>query len=372
MTRELFNWEEKRELSGQRNGTKVTGVGLAISPYSAGSAGMDGLLIIRPDGRITIHSGVGNLGTGSVFDTAMAAAEALNAEWDEVEVVWGDTSRGLAWASIQAGSQTTHAHTRANYAAGLAARRMLQEIAANDLGGSPDNYDLDGTRVFRTGSPGVGMTYAQAAQRAIELGGRYSGEELPESLDEMTVRAVQDHLVGQGLVAAATDEFSFDGASRSTCVAAAVVEVDVETGQLDIKELVLVADVGRVLNPRSLKAQAHGGVLQGISQAMFEHWAYDLRWGVNQNKRFHTAKPIPIQNIPESFTFAALDIPDPESPIGSRGIGEPPVGAGGGVIMSAVIDALGIYINRSPVTPDKILNAIEGATTGYTTLQTHV
>ena len=372
LTRELFNWDEKRELSGRRNGSKVTGVGLAISPYSAGSSGMDGLLVIRPDGRLTIHSGIGNLGTASVFDTSMAAAEVLGVPWEEVEVVWGDTDLALPWSSLQAGSQTTHAHTRANLAAGLQAKQRLQEIAAMDLGGAPENYDVGGGRVFRMGSPQVGMGFGEAAARAIELGGRYDGHELAESLDEMTVRAVQDHLVGEGLVAAATDEFSHEGASRSTVVAAGVVEVDVETGEFELLELTAVADCGTVLNPVNLRGQVNGGVNQGISQARFEKWGYDLRWGVNQNKRLHTAKPITIMNTPLDFRFAAVDIPDRENPVGSRGIGEPPVGAGAGVIVSAIYDAIGIYINRTPVTPDKILNALEGGATGYTTLQTHV
>ena len=371
MTRDLFNWDEKKLLSGQRNGSKVTGVGVAISPYSAGSSGMDGLLIIRPDGQLTVHSGIGNLGTSSVFDTSMAAAEVLGVDWDEVEVLWGDTDLALPWSSMQGGSQTTHAHTRANYAAGLLAKRLLQEIAAGDLGGAPENYDVGGGRVFRMGSPSVGMTFGQAAQRAIELGGRYDGHELNESLDEMTARGAGT-LAGQGLVAAATDEFSHEGQTRSTVVAAGVVEVDIETGEFELLELTAVADCGTVLNPRNLKGQVNGGINQGISQARFEKWGYDLRWGVNQNKRLHTAKPITIMNTAKSFQFAAVDIPDRENPVGSRGIGEPPVGAGAGVIVSAIYDAIGIYINRTPVTPDKILNALEGGATGYTTLQTHV
>ncbi len=372
MGRELFNWDEKRLLSGQRNGSKVTGVGVAISSYSAGSSGYDGMLIIRPDGQLTIHSGVGNLGTHSVFDTCMAAAEVLRHDWDEVEVVWGDTSKGLPWSASQGGSQTTHAHTRANHACGLQAKRKLQEIAAVDLGGAPENYDVGGGRVFRMGSPSVGMTFAQAAQRAIELGGAYDGHELDDSLEEMTVRAVQEHLTGQGLVAAATDEFSHEGATRSTVVAFSVIEIDQETGEIEVKEVTAVADCGTVLNPRSLKAQVSGGLLQGMSQARFEKWGYDLRWGVNQNKRLHTAKPISIMNGPLEFEFAAVDIPDRENPVGSRGIGEPPVGAGAAVVLSAIQDAIGMPITRTPVSPDKILNALEGGATGYTTLQTHV
>ena len=204
------------------------------------------------------------------------------------------------------------------------------------------------------------MGFGEAAGRAIELGGRYDGHELAESLNEMTVRAVEDHLVGEGLVAAATDEFSHEGASRSTVAAFAVVEVDTETGDFEIPELVAVADCGTVLNPRSLMAQVSGGLLQGMSQARFEKWGYDLRWGVNQNKRFHTAKPITIMNSPLDFRFAAVDIPDRENPVGSRGIGEPPVGAGAAVVLNAVYDAIGVYLDRTPLSIDKILNAPRG------------
>jgi len=371
MGRERFRWDEKKLLSGQVNGSKVTGVGVAYSPYVGGSRGMDGLLVIRPDGRVTIHTGIGNLGTHSLFDTAMAAAEVLRLEWDDVEVVWGDTSKGLPWSSSQSGSQTTHAHTRANLAAGTDAKEKLQEIAAMDLGGNPADYDVDGVRVFRSANPSVGMTFGQAAQRAIELGGKYDGHELPEDLDGMTVASAQ-MLVGQGLVGAARDNYGGEGALWSSVVSFALVEVDRETGAFEIKELTSIADVGTVLNPRNLEAQTYGGVLQGMSQARFEKWGFDPRWGVNQNKRFYNSKPFSILDVPDQLDFAAVNIADPETPVGSRGIGEPPVGAGAGAVVSAVYDAIGVVINRTPLTPDKILNAIEGGSPGYTTLQTNV
>jgi xanthine dehydrogenase molybdenum-binding subunit len=122
MGAELFDWEGKQELSGRREGTKVTGIGIGVSPYTAGSRGYDGLMIIRPDGILQVHQGIGNLGTHSIADTARPAAELLGLNWDQVEIVWGDSSRGLPRSSVQAGSQTTHAHTRANHAAGSDAR----------------------------------------------------------------------------------------------------------------------------------------------------------------------------------------------------------------------------------------------------------
>ena len=98
-------------------------------------------------------------------------------------MIWGDTSRGLPWSSIQAGSQTTYAHTRANYATGMDAKRKLQEIAAKDLGGKPEDYEVGGERVFRKGSPAIGTTVGIAgdhltgAQMAAALG-KALGEEV--------------------------------------------------------------------------------------------------------------------------------------------------------------------------------------------------
>ena len=89
-----------------------------------------------PDGKLYVHQGIGNLGTHSIADTARPAAEVLGLNWNQVEIVWGDTSRRLPRSSVQAGSQTTHAHTRANHAAGMDALRKVREIASRTLGGA--------------------------------------------------------------------------------------------------------------------------------------------------------------------------------------------------------------------------------------------
>ena len=97
-----------------------------------------------------VHQGIGNLGTHSVIDTARVIAEVLDFPWENVVVVWGNTEQGVAWSSIQAGSQTTHAHTRANYAVGVAGKRLIQELAAAELGGNPDGYRVGGDGRRRT------------------------------------------------------------------------------------------------------------------------------------------------------------------------------------------------------------------------------
>ena len=369
---ELFGWDERMARSGQRNGSKVTGIGVGVSPYTAGSSGFDGLLVIRPDGKVHIHQGIGNLGTHSVADTARVAADVLGVSWDDVELVWGDTRRHVPWSSVQAGSQTTFAHTRANHAVGTAAKRLLQEIAARDLGGSPGDYDTADGRVFRRSTPSTGMSFARAATRAMELGGRYSGEEVDEDLNDMT-KAAAAGLAGQGLVAAARDNYPRDGGVQSWVVGFAEVALDVETGQVDIVKYTAVADCGTVLHPRSLGAQILGGCIQGMGIARSQKWVFDPTWGVTFANRLYTARPPGILDVPIDMDWAAVEIPDPQTPVGAKGIGEPPVGAGSAALTSAIADALGgKCLCRTPLTADVLLAEIEGRSQPYGPLEIHV
>src|SRR5262249_3977420 len=85
---ELFNWPERKKRNGQRRGSKVTGVSAIVGTYVAGTSGFDGLLVIKRDGKVYVHQGIGNLGTHSVMDTARAAAEVLGTPWANYEIVW--------------------------------------------------------------------------------------------------------------------------------------------------------------------------------------------------------------------------------------------------------------------------------------------
>lgn len=369
---ELFKWNERKARAGQRRGSKVRGIGVAVGPHGAGSIGYDGLMTIRPDGRLYVQSGIGNLGTHSVIDVARVAAEVLAMPWENVEVNWGDTSKGLPWTCMSVGSQTMHAMTRANYAGAMDARRKLQEIAAGDLGGSPDDYELGNERVFRKGNPSRGLSYAQAATRAIELGGKYDGHELPDDLHAVTKSAAKP-LAGLGLMGVAKDNYPRDGNTFSFVVGFAEVEVDVETGATRLVDYLGVADVGTVIHPRSLGGQIHGGSCLGIGHALSQKWVYDQQYGAPLAKRFHYNKPLTILDIPPEMHWDALDIPDPETPVGARGVGEPPVGAGVGSVLNAIADAVGVDVfRRAPVTPDIILMSLEHGRRMHDPLTAHI
>src|SRR5471030_802600 len=256
---ELFKWDERKARSGKRQGSKVRGVGVAVGPHGSGSIGYDGLMTLQPDGKLYVQLGVGNLGTHSCIDLARVAAEVLAMPWDQVVVNWGSTAKNIPWSAMSVGSQTTHAMTRANLAGAVDARLKLQEIAATDLGGAPTDYVLANERVHRRDNPARGLTYAQAASRAIALGGKFDGHEVPADIHPMTKKSAAA-LAGLGLMGVAKDTYPHDGDTYSFVIGFAEVEVDVETGKTHIVDFLTVGDVGTVVNPRSLHGQLLGGI----------------------------------------------------------------------------------------------------------------
>jgi CO/xanthine dehydrogenase Mo-binding subunit len=354
---EQFRWKE-RAAQPKKSGTKVRGLGVSLSCYVGGSIGFDGLMVVTPEGRVRFHSGIGHLGTESVIDVHRAGAEMLGVPWEVCDVVWGDTSRIMPFTCVSGGSQTTHAMTRAAYAVATECKQKLKEIAAKSQGGSPDSYDVVNGRVVRKGGGPV-MTLAQAAQRAIGLGGIYDGHQAPDDVHKQTKAAVAA-LAGQGLVVAAKDKYPRDGDTYSFVASFAEVEADVETGKYYVTDFLAYGDVGTVLHPHSLGGQLLGRSTLGIAHAIGQKWVLDPQYGITVAKRFYQNKPPTILDVPVDMQWGALDIPDPETPVGARGVGEPPVGGGCAAVLNALSDALGDEVfQRAPVYADTILASYE-------------
>jgi xanthine dehydrogenase molybdenum-binding subunit len=366
---EIFKWDERVKLSGQRNGNKVTAVAVGQAFHPAGFAGFDGLLRILPTGMVHIHTGVGNLGTFSHSSTSRIAAEVLKLDWNDVVIERGDSRRNLPWNIGQFGSNTNFTMARTNYVAAMDALTKLKEIAAKRLGGVPDNYDIDGKRVFRKGSPGVGMTYGQAAQRAIELGGKYDGHELPKDINPMTQTSATA-LAGTGLIGVAKDNLPMTGAPSAFAAAFVEIELDVETGKYQIIDYVGVADCGTVIHPAGLETQIKSGAVQGFGLAGLERIIYDPQNGLPASVGFYQAKPPTYGDVPRQFRVTGVDKPDPSSPLGTKGIGEPLLGCAASALLCAISEAIGGHVfNRTPVVPDMILNHLAGQPQAHGPLQ---
>jgi len=162
-------------------------------------------------------------------------------------------------------------------------------------------------------------------RRAIELGGLYDGHEAPSNVNSFTKASVAA-VAGQGLVAAARDVYPHDGVTHSYVASFAEVEVDIETGKYHIVDFLAYADVGTVIHSKALGGQVLGRSTLGIGHAIGQKWVFDPHYGEMLSKRFYQNKPPTILDVPVDMEWAALDIPDPETPVGARGIGEPPVG----------------------------------------------
>jgi xanthine dehydrogenase molybdenum-binding subunit len=366
---EAFNYAERKAGSGQRNGSKVRGVAVGQAFHPAGFSGFDGIVRITTDGKLHIHTGIGNLGTYSHSGTARIAAEVLKMDWESCVVERGDNRLHLPWNIGQFGSNTSFTMARTNFVAAQDALSKLKEIAAMDLGGAPEDYDVGGERVFRIDGPDTGMTFSEAAQRAVDLGGRFDGHEPPSDVNPMTRASVQG-LAGTGLIGAARDNLPITAQPAAFAVGFIEIELDVETGKFEILDYLAVADCGTVIHPQGLATQIKGGAVMGFGMAALERHIYDPQNGLPGNIGLYQAKPATYLDVPSVMRSDAVDLPDPQSPLGTKGIGEPVMGAGSASLLCAISDALGGHVfNRVPVMPDHIVNVLSGREQSHRPLQ---
>ncbi|MFO1184987.1 MAG: molybdopterin cofactor-binding domain-containing protein [Bauldia sp.] len=365
---QMFDWANKSKLSKTKVGNKVIGVGVGQGYHSAGSNGFDGLLRITPDGKLHIHSGVGNLGTFSHETIGRVAAEFLNYKWENTVEERGDSRKGTPWSSVQAGSLSTSTHSRTMYVAAMDAKTKLLDIAAQMLGGKPEDYDLGEEKVVHKTDATKSITMAQAAQKAIDLGGKYSGKEVPTDINAITKSAV-GYVAGTGLVAVAKDSLPRVGVTPGLVASFARVEIDTETGKIEVKELVTVADCGTVVHPMGLGNQMKGGAVQGLGMAFLERHVYDPKLGIPAAVGFEASKLPSYLDVPAEIQWAAVEMPDPQNPVGVKGVGEPAEGGPSAAIASAIADALGVTFNHYPVSIDQIVNHLNGRPQAHKPLQ---
>ena len=366
---EQFDYATRAARNGERNGSKIRAVGIGQAYHSAGFRNADGLVVLTPEGRLNIHTGVGNLGTYSHTAVSRVAAEVLKVDWDNCEVVRGDTSKHLPWNWGQFGSNTSFTMTRSTWVAAEDALHKIREIAAMDLGGEAGDYEVADERVYQRDNEGVSMTYAEVAQRAIELGGKYAGHESDAQVRPITQRALAG-VAGSGLVGCAADQLG--GSATVPALAAGFIEIelDTETGKYEILDYMGVADCGTVLHPMGLETQIKGGAVMGIGLAGYERHIYDPQNGLPGNIGLLAAKPPSFLDVPPTMQTAAVEIEDPDNPVGAKGVGEPVQGCAAAALLCAISNALGgHYFNRVPVMPDMIVNAASGESPSHTPLQ---
>ena len=240
-----------------------------------------------------------------------------------------------------------------------------------NLAACRNDYDIGGESVFSRADASLTMTYAQAAARATELGGKYDGhgDSGGRQPDDPRIRG---RYCRHRAVGVAKDNYDINGTPPALAAGFMVIELDTETGQFEILEYNGVIDCGTVIHPLGLANQVKGGAVMGIGLASTERIVYDPQNGLPANVGFHQAKPPSMLDVPSEMGWDAVNKADPENPVGVRGMGEPVMGCAAAALICAISDAMGgHYLNRTPIVPDMIINAMAGREQSHKPLQVY-
>jgi carbon-monoxide dehydrogenase large subunit len=352
--KKLVGWDE---FAAEREQARVegrrVGIGLAFYVEGTGVGPYEGAHVrVETNGKVVVATGLTTQGQGHETVFAQVAASELGVAVEDVSVVTGDTRR----FKYAVGTFASRAAVMSGNAVALAARKVRAKalrIAGEALEADPADLEVVDGVVRVRGVPDTQVPLATVAVLANPL--RYA-------FDEQAKRATQ-FAVGGGLdtpPVAEDDEPGLEAAGwyspiRSTFangVHAAVVETDPDTAEIRILRYCVVHDCGRLINPRIVEGQIHGGVAQGVGGALYERLVYDEH-GQLLNASFMDFLMPYASEVPTVETDH-LETPSPLNPLGVKGAGEAGVIPGAAVLAAAISDAEGLWIDRMPISPSEL------------------
>ncbi len=348
----------RREQAERRERGDVRQLGIGLSTYvemcglapsrilgalKYGAGGWESISIrCLPTGTVQVMSGTTPHGQGHATTFSQIVADRLGVEVEDVEFLSGDTAVVPAGMDTY-GSRSLPVGGVALYHASERIVAKARTIAAHLLEVSEDDLEYEQGRFSVKGSPDRGTTVKEVAFAA------WAAHNLPDGLEPgLEATYVYD-----------PPNFSWPAGCHI-----AVVEVDTDTGAVELVRYVAVDDVGNVVNPLIVDGQVHGGIVQGVAQALWEEAVYDdegnLVTGSLLNYLVPSAAELP------SFELDRTVTPSPTNPLGVKGVGETGTIASTPAVINAVVDALshlGVTDVDMPATPERVWTAIQEATT---------
>jgi 4-hydroxybenzoyl-CoA reductase subunit alpha len=331
------------------------GVGLACSSYICGAGlpiywnsmphtGVQ--LKLDRGGGVTAFCGEIDIGQGSDTVLAQVVAEVLGIDPYDIRIVFGDTDL----TPVDLGSYSSRVTLMMGNAAIQAAERareLLAKAAAEKLGVPLEQIGFGDRRVFDVSDPGRGLAFAEAVVLAEAKFGTIG------TVGSYTPPPSAARYKGAGV-----------GPSPAYSYSAAVVELDVDprTGWITVERVHLAHDVGRCINPVLVVGQIEGSVYMGLGEALMEeHIFRGNRNGVHKNPSLLEYKSPTTMEMPDVVSYIIED-PDPNGPFGAKEVGQGPLLPIPPAVANAVHDAVGVRIDEVPVTPEKILRALDSPT----------
>jgi carbon-monoxide dehydrogenase large subunit len=298
---------------------------------------------LHPTGKVVVVSGAMPHGQGTATIYSQVVADDLGIPIDDIEVLTGDTDISPAgWDTY--GSRGTAVGAPAVHRAAMKIVEKARKIAAHELEVAEEDLDYDRGTFTVKGAPDKAKTVAGLAFSA------WTGHNLPDGVTPgLEETAVHDP---------ANLVFPF---GAHICV----VEVDTETGAVDVVKYVAVDDIGNVINPKLVDGQVVGGVVQGIGEALYEEAVYDENGQLLSSSM--TNYEVPGATEVSEVVTATLTTPSPTNELGVKGVGEAGTIASPPAVVNAVVDALspfGVTDIERPCTPERVWRAIRAAKGG--------
>jgi aerobic carbon-monoxide dehydrogenase large subunit len=354
---DLFGWTElQAERDRRRSSKDPVQLGLGISTFTemcgwapsrllgalkyAGGGWEHASVRVLPTGKVEVITGVSPHGQGHETAWSQIIADRLGVPFDDVEILHGDTqSAPKGWDTYGSRSAVVGAIAVSN-----AAERVVEKarrVAAHMLEASEDDIEfVDGTFSVR-GAPGTGKTIQDVAFAT------FAAHDLPDGVEaNLDADATFDPVA-----------LSFPHGTHLCAV-----DVDTETGRVTIRKYVCVDDVGQVINPQIVEGQVHGGIAQGVAQALFEEAVYDEDGNLTTGTLVDYLVPSAV-DLP-SFTTDRTVSPSTTNPLGLKGVGEAGTIASTPAVVNAIVDALrpfGVTDVPMPCTPERVWRAVQEA-----------
>jgi len=315
----------------------LLGIGLATYVERTAGAGRSewGGVELQPGGRILARTGSCPYGQGHHTAWAMLIADATGVAYDDIDVIHGDTDL-IPTGAVTGGSRSVQLAGAAIWNASAELVRMAREVAAEALEAATEDVELDTSsgRFHVVGTPAVSLDWSQIADRLASSG----------DVEESGPRLLH-----------AEETFDSEGPTFPFGTHVAVVEVDPDTGEVTLLRMIACDDAGTILNPLLADGQVHGGLAQGVAQALLEEVVYDED-GNPQTSNFADYPVISATELP-MFERVVLETPTHINPLGAKGIGESGTVGATPAVQNAVIDALGHLGVRHidmPTTPQRV------------------
>ena len=314
----------RSELHGEHRGR-----GIAMGFWQNGAGESSACANVNPDGTVSLVLGSVDIG-GQRAALAMQFAESMGMPYEDVRPLVADTD-SIGFTGNTGGSRTTFASGWAVHQAALDVRKQLEERAAKIWEVDRDQVAYDDDGVIR-GPDGNAMTLEEIAGQLLSTGGHVQGRA------DLTANVV-------------------GGAPGPTFSAHIVdVEVDTDTGKVEILRYTAIQDVGTAVHPSYVEGQIQGGVSQGAGMALTEEYLFDED-GAMTNASFLDYRMPTTLDLPMIETIL-VEVPNPGHPYGVRGVGEVPIVAPLGAISNAIYDAIGVRMRQLPASPARILDEL--------------